>query len=187
MKSGIVIGSGRLVTLSDRQLRDVLHWIKEAYPDVTAEECTNIAKRFSRILINNDIEMGTVYRISDTIAIRDALSPHTEWVMELKDMFVYGSVRNSYFTFVDGEFYAPQTIRGRIALQHDTKQPKLIKWTYVNLCVQKSNLINRKIMLYPDPHNRSNPAFYLSIDIDNYIEPKSIVIPPCPPDSAPPE
>ena len=92
MKSGIVIGSGRLVTLSDRQLRDVLRWIKEAYPDVTAEECTNIAKRFSRILINNDIEVGTVYRIGDTIAIRDSLSPHTEWVMELKDIYMDPSV-----------------------------------------------------------------------------------------------
>ena len=82
---------------------------------MTAEECTNIGKKY---LINNDIEVGTVYRIGDTIAIRDVLSPHSEWVMELKDIFVYGPVRNSYFTFVDGEFYA---IRGRIALEHHTK------------------------------------------------------------------
>ena len=33
MKSGILIGSGRPVTLSDRQLCYVWHWIEEAYPD----------------------------------------------------------------------------------------------------------------------------------------------------------
>ena len=97
MQSGIVIGSGQLATMTDRQLRDIKHWVREDIPDVTSEEFTDIAKLFSKILLNNEIGVATVYRIGDVVAIRDTVTPDSEWVMELKSIILYGPVRQSYF------------------------------------------------------------------------------------------
>lgn len=51
-----------------------------------------------------------------------------------------------------------------VPLEKLTKQPKLVKRSYSHLCVQRSKIVERKIMLYPAPTNRHKPAFYISTD-----------------------
>jgi hypothetical protein len=51
-----------------------------------------------------------------------------------------------------------------VPLEKLTKQQKLVKRSYSHLCVQRSKIVERKIMLYPAPTNRHKPAFYISTD-----------------------
>ena len=176
---GILIGSGKMMTLCPRQKRDIKHWVLEiTHADIHEDSFPQIAQFFSKILILNEIDVPSIYRTGDTVIIKDAYADDSEWTLEIKCIILYGPIENKYFTFVDGEYYAPQVTRGVFSLESWTKQPKLCKRSYANLCVQKASLVEHKIMLYPDPHNRDRPSYFLAIDTEGYIQPSSVTIPP---------
>ena len=171
---GIIIGSGKITKLTSHQLNDVMFWTqhqlpKEDYPDVAIE--------YTKILINSEIGVGTVYRLGDVVAIRDPFDADAEWVMELTRIFSYGPINGRYFSFVDGHYYVPRTVRRTTVLEAWTQQPKLTKRTYAQLCVQKSSQVERKVILYPDPHHRDDPSFFLSVDTENFVQPVPVEVP----------
>lgn len=177
-ETGILIGSGKVTTLSTRQTRDIKHWVLETtQANLPDDSFPQIAQSFSKILVPNKIDVPSVYRVGDTVIIKDAYADDSEWISEITSIILYGPVENKYFTFVDGKYYAPQVIRGVFSLESWTKQPKLCKCSYANLCVQKASLIESKVMLYPDPHNRDRPSYFLAIDTESYIQPSPITIP----------
>ena len=126
----------------------------------------------------NEIDEPTVYRNGDIVAIKDPYASDSEWIIEIKCIVLYGPIDRKYFTFVDGEYYVPQAARSGVLLVESwSQQPKLYKRSYANLCVQKAALIERKIMLYPDPHNRDKPSFFLAVDTEGFIQPITVTIP----------
>lgn len=175
LSTGILIGSGKILELSPQQLADIKFWMQHKFPK---EDAPQVAYVYSKVLITNDIGIGTVYRVGDVIAIQDVFASNSEWVMELRTIISYGPIEDQYYTFVDGEYYVPQTLRGSLVLEDWTQLPKLMKWTYANLCVQKSGQVRRKLMLYPDPHR--NSSFFVALDTENYVSPTAVVIPPYP-------
>ena len=177
-ETGILIGSGKITTLYTHQIRDIKHWVLETtHAHLDDDSLPQIGQFFSKILIPNEIDVPSIYRIGDTVIIKDAYTDDSEWTLEIKSIILYGPIENKYFTFVDGEYYAPQVTRGVFSLESWTKQPKLCKRRYANLCVQKASLVERKVMLYPDPHNRERPSYFLAIDTESYIQPSPVTIP----------
>ena len=176
---GILIGGDTLVTLSPRQLRDIKHWVQEVSDDILSEESfPQVGLVFSKIIVPNEIDVPTVYRNGDIVAIKDPYASDSEWIIEIKCIVLYGPIDRKYFTFVDGEYYVPQAARSGVLLVESwSQQPKLYKRSYANLCVQKAALIERKIMLYPDPHNRDRPSFFLAVDTEGFIQPITVTIP----------
>ena len=176
----IVIGAAKILKLSDRQLRDIQHWIRESFPssaDAEDENYPEVAHYYSKVLVNNEIGVATVYQTGDVVAVKDAYAPNTEWIMELETIIVYGPMHNQFWTFIDGQYYAPQMVRGTLSLEQWTRQPKLEKRHYANLGVQRCHLLERKLMLYPDPSHRDYPTFYLAVDTENFVEPIAVDIP----------
>ncbi len=167
LKSGVLIGCGKILRVSTRQLNDIKYWITDLALNCPDEEFPNIVLEFSKVLITNEVGVGTVYQTGDVLAIRDSYTPDSEWVMELNSIISYGPIRGEFYVFVDGYYYVPQVTRGNLALEVWTGQPKLVKRTYANLCVQKSLLVERKLMLHPNPHNRDHPPSTLVLIAKN--------------------
>ena len=84
--------------------------------------------------------------------------------MEVASFIMYGPVQNRYYFFLDGQYYAAKTTRGNIDVDSWTGKAKMIPKNFQRYCIQPTRLLDRKIMLYPDPKNKSSPSFFLVID-----------------------
>ena len=108
--------------------------------------------------------------------IRDSDIEHREWVMKITDFIVYGPVCGHYRLFVDGEYFVARSNGGTTEVDSWTEQPKMVARNFELLHVQPMCLVSRKVMLYPNPLNKSCPSFYLVVDLST-ITSKPVVVP----------
>ena len=177
LESGIVLGKEKIEGL-DRQLNDIAYWLNREYPGCQLlDELPNATMTFQRILKPTDYDIGMVYHVSESVAIQD-LDEDTEWVMKITKFIVYGPILNRYHLFVDGNYYAAK-LRNRSELDIDTwtNEPKMIPKHYAQRCVQPVRLVDRKVILYPEPARRENPRHFLIIDSNSPIILTSITVP----------
>ena len=91
-------------------------------------------------------------------------SENEEWTMEIADIFLVGPVNDQYFVFVNGPYFIPTLNNGNVIHNDWTQTPQLIARNYIRDSIQPACKVRRKVMMYPDPSDLRNPAFYLCID-----------------------
>ena len=173
LMSGILLGAGKHVALTKQQQEDIAYWLRKE--KVPFSVITNTCLSFSRILKVLDFGVATVFRKGENAVLDDAAVRNREWVIQIKDLFVYGPVGGKYFTFVNGIYYVAKQSNQRVDFDEWTKQPKLVFKHFQKLCLQPTSLLNRKIILYKN--QLGNASYFLSVDID---QPITIDIPKIP-------
>lgn len=175
-QNGILIGTPRQIVLNQRQMNDVIYWLSQRSEfDLVPEELPDVAYSYPRVLKVDDLHQATVYRLDEHIALRDMEVTSQEWVMQIRQLFVYGPINKKYYSFVDGNYYKAKSRQGEIVTDPWTGQPMMVPQNYQCLCVQPMEQIDRKLMLYPKPCP-NNPQYYLvidpnpSIDLDSWID-----------------
>ena len=98
---GIVLGAPHFITLSDRQLHDIYHWLTRFYPD---KDFPRLAQAHTRVLHNNCYNLAPVYWKSEHVTTSDNDQPQ-EWVLQISAIIVYRPVYNQYYHFLDGNYY----------------------------------------------------------------------------------
>ena len=87
LESGIMLGKEKFETLERRQLNDISYWLKREYPGCQLpDELPNATMTFQRILKPTEYDIGMVYRVSESVAIRDFDNEDTEWVMKITNV-----------------------------------------------------------------------------------------------------
>ncbi len=147
--SGVVLGCPRFTTLSDRQFRDIQHWLSSFYPNKQLpSQLPRIVQTYSRVLKSNVYDFAVVYRKNECVIISDYDQPQ-EWVMQVTELMVYGPVFNEFHHFIDGEYLVAKSVRGEVVTDKWTKQPWMVKRNFERLRVQPMKALLRKVMLYP--------------------------------------
>ena len=92
---------------------------------------------------------------------------------------VYGPVGNEYRTFVDGKYFVAKTSRCSAELDIDawSGQPKMVRREFRQLCVQPTEFIDRKVMLYPVTNSRGSLSHFLTIDPDRLVTCTDVTVP----------
>ena len=160
---GILVGTPIFKKLHPRQLADIQYFMDK---EVNPEQLPSSGQYFTKLQKTNDCDMAVLFRIGETIILRDLHEEGKEWVMKITHFILYGPVLGKYYIFVDGHYFVAKTkTRGReIDLDSWTRKEKMIPKYFSRLCVQPTLLIDRKVMLYPSPNNHNNPNYYLVID-----------------------
>ncbi|XP_048576071.1 uncharacterized protein LOC125557470 [Nematostella vectensis] len=110
-------------------------------------------------------EFGEVERISEGTACKIATNNNgEEWTMQVSTIILVGPIQDKYFYFVNGDYIVPLVEDNSQVLHEWCQSPKVIPRAYRRDSVQPSNLIKRKVILYPEPSNIANPAYWLIID-----------------------
>ena len=98
------------------------------------------------------ISRGTVCKVG---------SADEDWIVEV------GPVNEKYYIYINGTYYIPTLNNGNIIYHAWAKTAQLIPRNYVRDSIQPTCNIKRKVMMYPDPSNLDDPAFYLCLDFKN--------------------
>ena len=178
-KCGIVVGVGKIVSLDDRQMADIKFWLEKDHLANLDEELPQVAQTFRRIFKPNDYDLGVMYRVGEFVVLQDSLFERREWVMEICSIIVYGPIANKYKTFVDGNYFAAKTFPNSTELDIDkwSGQPKMVCREFRRLCVQPTEFIDRKIMLYPVNNSRGSLSYYLITDPDCPVICENVTVP----------
>ena len=178
-KAGIVVGVGTIVSLDDRKMADVKFWLEKDGLIDSAEDIPNAAQTYRRIFKPNDYDLGVMYRVGEFVVVQDSLSEGREWIMEISSFIVYGPVGNEYRTFVDGKYFVAKTSRCSAELDIDawSGQPKMVRREFRQLCVQPTEFIDRKVMLYPVTNSRGSLSYFLTIDPDRLVTCTDVTVP----------
>ena len=162
------MGAGKIVSLDDRQMADIKFWLEKDHLTDSDEALPQVAQTFRRIFKPNDYDLGVMYRVGEFVVLQDSLFERREWVMEISSIIVYGPIANKYKTFVDGNYFAAKTFPNSTELDTDkwSGQPKMVRREFCRLCVQPTEFIDRKIMLYPVNNSQGSLSHYLTIDPD---------------------
>ena len=118
-----------------------------------------------KLLAIQDI-VGDIQKISRGTVCKVG-SADEDWIMEVSDIFQVGPVNEKYYIFINGTYYIPTLNNGNIIYHAWAKTAQLIPRNYVRDSIQPTCNIKRKVMMYPDPSNLDDPAFYLCIDFKN--------------------
>ena len=160
LDKGIAVGSLNFQTLEPRQYADI-----GSHLPLRNSTLPLTCRSFKKLVKSDRCDLAIVYRVGETIVINDPIDDQKEWVMTITSFILYGPVENKYHIFVDGTYYAARvTAQSTIEVDDWTEKEKMIKKNYNNLRVQPTNLIDHKVMLYPNPNNLTNPNYYLVID-----------------------
>ena len=143
------------------------------------EELPQVAQTFRRIFKPNDYDLGVMYQVGEFVVLQDSLFERREWVMEICSIIVYGPIANKYKTFVDGNYFAAKTFPNSTELDIDKRsgQPKMVCREFRCLCVQPTEFIDRKIMLYPVNNSRGLLSYYLITDSDCLVICENVTVP----------
>ena len=176
-ENGIMLGAPRFIILSDRQLRDIKHWVSTSIQTKNSQKTyqVHVANTYLRILKSSDYDLGTVFRRDEYVIISD-YNESQEWVMQISDFLVYEPIFYKYYYFSDGSYFVAKTSHGEVVTDSWTKQPWLVRREFMHLRVQPMNskLLCRKVMLYPDTRNNHQ---FLVIDPDGPVQVQHLNIP----------
>ena len=137
-------------------MSDITHWLSQ--DSQFEQELPDVAYSYPRVLKVDDLHQATTYRVGEHVALRDIEITSQEWVMQIRQVFVYGPVNNRYYLFVDGNYCKAKSRRGEIVHDPWTGQPMMVPQDYQCLHVQPLQQLDRKFMLYPEPYS-SHPRY----------------------------
>ena len=112
-----------------------------------------------KLLAIQDI-VGDIQKISRGTVCKVG-SADEDWIVEV------GPVNEKYYIYINGTYYIPTLNNGNIIYHAWAKTAQLIPRNYVRDSIQPTCNIKRKVMMYPDPSNLDDPAFYLCLDFKN--------------------
>ena len=174
-ENGIMLGAPRFVILTDRQLRDIRHWVSTLEPGKQLpDSLPSVASSYPRSLKTSPFDLATVFRREEYVVVTDFDEPAQEWAMQLSEFLVYGPVFDRYYYFIDGSYFVAKTIHGEVARDPWTKQPWMVRRQFERLRIQPMKQISRKVMLFPDIRNNEQ---YMTIDPDGPVRIQKVSVP----------
>ena len=95
-------------------MNDVIYWLSQRSEfDLVPEELPDVAYSYPRVLKVDDLRQATMYRLDEHIALQDMEVTSQEWVMQIRQLFVYGPINNKYYSFVDGTIIKQNQGKGK--------------------------------------------------------------------------
>lgn len=176
IKNGVAVGKVKRKVFEDHQIADIKRYLSQKYPLLNIEVPTFL-QSLSSVLIKD--QFGTIMKLEkgSTFIIAGGANEEEEWVMELTEMMQAGPFDGQFISFVDGKYYIPAFLHGKVVRHTWTQTQKLLPRTYARDSVQPIANIKRKVIIYPDPSSLDDPNYFLAIDIYNPAVRKGVNVP----------